>query len=57
MTNMLCGELPSRGTREEMHRTTARIRNELELSQQSLRLATDAAEVGAWDLDLATPMG
>ena len=26
----------------------------LELSEQSLRLATDAAEVGTWDLDLAT---
>ncbi len=26
----------------------------LELSEQSLRLATDAAEIGTWDLDLAT---
>ena len=33
-------------------RRTAELR--LELSEQSLRLATDAAEVGTWDLDLAT---
>ncbi len=37
-----------------MRQDTARIRAELELSEHSLRLATDAAEVGTWDLDLTT---
>lgn len=54
MTNLLCGDLSSRATRGEMRRATARVRNELELSEQSLRLATDAAKVGTWELDLTT---
>jgi len=37
-----------------MRQDAARIRAELETGEHSLRLATDAAEVGTWDLDLAT---
>ncbi len=54
MINLLCGELPTRATREEMRLSAIRIKNELEPSDQTLRQATDAAEVGTWDLDLVT---
>ncbi len=47
-------DYPSSAGWGAMRQDTARIRAELELSEHSLRLATEAAEVGTWEVDLAT---
>lgn len=54
MTDLFDGDLSSCMAREAAGRDAARIQAELEISEQSLRLATEAAEVGTWDLDLVT---
>ena len=54
MANLLCDGLISDAGHDGTKQYTARIRAELEFSEQSLRLAIDAAEIGTWDLDLVT---
>jgi len=54
MTDLFGGNLASRLTREATDVNATRMRAELEFSEQSLRLATEAAEVGTWDLELVT---
>ncbi len=54
MANLLCDGLTSYAGRNGAKQNNTRIRAELEFSAESLRLATDAAEIGTWDLDLVT---
>lgn len=54
MADLLCDTPLAHAGRDETKQDTARIRAELEFSEHSLRLATDAAEIGTWDLDLVT---
>ena len=54
MANLLFDGLMFYPGPDETTQDTSRIRAELEFSEQSLRLATDAAEIGTWDLDLVT---
>jgi len=54
MTDLFDGDLSFRTRDEANGRDAALIQAELEFSEQSLRLATEAAEIGTWDLNLVT---